>query len=214
MTGACHHVKRYLNLPSNLYTLPYPDEHNHVESNCSLCHCKGYKEPFSLFSTVPIVSYSGLKTLPNQDKQKKDRERVVILGSGWAGQLSPPHPCHSSSYSHPADIWTRAVRLRSLPPTFRQETPNCRRLPPLLLRFHAPAQQYRRWHTQTPHCLGADTKPAVPERRVCPRMGLRCRFHRKTITVEESALGSGPHRALAGDQDTKSKGGKEKKNGQ
>lgn len=36
-------------------------------------------------------------------------------------------------------------------------------------------------------------------------------FSRKTITVEESVLDTGPHRALAGDQDTKSKGGKENK---
>lgn len=36
-------------------------------------------------------------------------------------------------------------------------------------------------------------------------------FNKKTITVEESVLDTGPHRALAGDQDTKLKGGAEKK---
>lgn len=73
------------------------------------------------------------------DSTKGDRERIVVLGSGWAGVL----PFLRMLNAYP--VLTAPHRLRSLPATVIQ-IPSARRLSSLLLRLHPVTQLYRRWH--------------------------------------------------------------------
>ncbi len=93
-----------------------------------------YRSTRSFAQSCRMRATVGLDAL---DASKADRERVIILGSGWAGK---------------ADSWPRGspyidmtLRLRPLPTSLCQ-IPNLGHIAPLLLCLHSPPQFHGNWN--------------------------------------------------------------------
>ena len=162
-------------------------------------------------SSIPASrQYRKISTI-NLERQKGDRERVVILGSGWAGQTSPlPSPS-----STPASI----ALTPPLSPTgyglSRQLSAK---------KYQTVVISPRSYFVFTP--LLSSTAVGTLEFRTALEPVRNRRypnvefvqgwaedvdFSEKTVTVEESVLDTGPHRALAGERDGALKEGGETK---
>jgi hypothetical protein len=115
------------------------------------------RAPYARRTTTPLLSQSvrrrGMATA-ELDANKGDRERVVILGSGWAGLLSPVS-VHLTIMPQ-LNVFVRNTRLRLVPQTQSEEIPDFSRFPGRTL-CSPPPQLNRSRHARIPH--GARTGP-------------------------------------------------------
>lgn len=94
------------------------------------------------------------------DASKGDRERVVILGSGWAGTFSSTSlPAKSS-----IDRAMRNIRVWAVPKARCEEVPSLGRITPIVLRLHSSAELDRSRHARIPHRARTDPQETLSGR--------------------------------------------------
>lgn len=138
--------------------------------------------PFSDFvvrlspcSANPFARHRRAISIEALDQTKGDRERVVILGSGWAGQSARTLPKSPENGIGRQNTDMEAPnRLHAVAQALRQEIPNPHHLSPLLLRLHPPPQQHRCWHSRIPHRPRTHPLKTSPPYRVHASLGRRC----------------------------------------
>ena len=102
----------------------------------SVMYCQSGSQLRRLPKLIRTFATADLSAL---DASKGDRERVVILGSGWAGQQKAIVSCKN--------MLTGSLRIRPLKEVVTQKISNRCGFSSLILCFYTALELHRGWHS-------------------------------------------------------------------